>query len=99
MIIETNPLLVKALPDRWYYNQDENMYLLNMKAECNDGHVIDLDCIVSLTDESKKLGKWYWHTRTIFCDYEGYEDEFEEAMDRSMDIAFELFRIHNAKRI
>lgn len=98
-VIDVDPVAAKALPDRWYYLQDEDMYLLNMKAKCNDDYVIDLDCIVALTEESRAIGKWYWHTRTIFCNYEGYEDEFEEAMNKSMKVAYDLFNRHNAIRI
>lgn len=97
--IEVDHIASRALPDKWYYLKDEDMYLLNMKAIGDDGYLIDLDCIVALTKDSRKLGKWYWHTRTIFCDYEGYETEFEEAMKKSMDVAFDLFDYHGATRI
>lgn len=98
-IIEVDPIAYRALPDKWYYLKDEDMYLLNMKAVGDDRYLIDIDCIVALTEESEKIGKWYWHTCTIFCDYEGYETEFEEAMKKSMDVAFDLFYYYEATRI
>ena len=98
-IVDISSVVDKASPDKWCYLEVEDMYLLNMKAKCNNGHIIDLDCIVALTEESKKLDKWYWHTRTTFCDYEGYEDGFKEALDKSMEVAFELFRRYGATRV
>ena len=97
--VETNPVLTRAMPGSWCYFSDQDMYLLGMKAVCDDGYVIEVDCIVSLTKESRRIGKWYWHTRTVFCDHEGYERELDEAMGKSMDLAFELFRIFGARRI
>lgn len=90
---------VRTLPDTWNYSKEEDMFILNMKAECTDGYIIDLDCIVAVNEESKKLGKWYWHTRTIFCDYEGYEEDLDNAFNKSINKAFSIIRMHNAKRL
>ena len=91
---------VRAIPDTWNYSEKEDMFILSMNAYSSFlDYKFEVDCIVAMTEESKKLGKWYWHTRTFFEDYEGYEKSLENALNKSMDKGLEVIKSRRAKRI
>ena len=91
---------VRAVPDTWNYSEEEDMFILNMDAYIPPlDYNFEVDCIVAMTEESRKLVKWYWHTRTLFEDYEGYEENLEDALNKSMDTALKIIKLCNAKRL